>query len=43
MSVDVKYVGVRHPQRVRRRLRLDFNEKYRNLRSIGTLAPHVYS
>jgi len=22
---------------------LDFDEKYRNLRSIGTLAPHVYS
>ena len=22
---------------------LDFNEKYHNLRDVGTLAPHVYS
>ena len=22
---------------------LDYNEEYRNLRDIGTLAPHVYS
>jgi hypoxanthine-guanine phosphoribosyltransferase len=22
---------------------LDYNERYRNLRDIGTLAPHVYS
>ena len=35
---EVRRLG--HPQRVRGRLRLDYREKYRNLRDI---APHVYS
>jgi hypoxanthine phosphoribosyltransferase len=43
MSVDVKYVGYDIPNEFVVGYGLDFNEKYRNLRSIGTLAPHVYS
>ena len=43
MSVDVKYVGYDIPDEFVVGYGLDFNEKYRNLRSIGTLAPHVYS
>ena len=43
MSVDVKYVGYDIPDAFVVGYGLDFNEKYRNLRSIGTLAPHVYS
>ena len=43
MSVDVKYVGYDIPNEFVVGYGLDFNEKYRNLRCIGTLAPHVYS
>ena len=43
MSVDVKYVGYDIPNEFVVGYGLDFNEKYRNLRSIGTLSPHVYS
>ncbi len=43
MSVDVKYVGFDIPNEFVVGYGLDFNEKYRNLRCIGTLAPHVYS
>ena len=43
MSVDVKYVGYDIPNEFVVGYGLDYNEKYRNLRSIGTLAPHVYS
>ena len=43
MSVDVKYVGYDIPNEFVVGYGLDFDEKYRNLRSIGTLAPHVYS
>ena len=43
MTVDVKYVGYDIPNEFVVGYGLDFNEKYRNLRSIGTLAPHVYS
>ena len=43
MSVDVKYVGFDIPNEFVIGYGLDFNEKYRNLRCIGTLAPHVYS
>ena len=42
MSVDVKYVGYDIPNEFVVGYGLG-NEKYRNLRSIGTLAPHVYS
>ena len=43
MQVDVKYVGWDIPNKFVVGYGLDFNEKYRNLRDVGTLAPHVYS
>ncbi len=43
MSVDVKYVGWDIPNEFVVGYGLDYSEKYRNLRCIGTLAPHVYS
>jgi len=43
MSVDVRYVGYDIPNAFVVGYGLDFDERYRNLRSIGTLAPHVYS
>jgi len=43
MRVDVKYVGYDIPNEFVVGYGLDFDERYRNLRSIGTLAPHVYS
>jgi hypoxanthine phosphoribosyltransferase len=43
MAVDVKYVGYDIPNEFVIGYGLDYNEKYRNLRCIGTLAPHVYS
>ena len=43
MSVDVKYVGYDIPNEFVVGYGLDYDEKYRNLRCIGTLAPHVYS
>ncbi|GAB2771396.1 hypoxanthine phosphoribosyltransferase [Nocardioides salsibiostraticola] len=42
MPVDVKYVGWDIPNEFVVGYGLDFREKYRNLRDIGTLAPHVY-
>jgi hypoxanthine phosphoribosyltransferase len=43
MSVDVKYVGYDIPNEFVVGYGLDYDERYRNLRSIGTLAPHVYA
>jgi hypoxanthine phosphoribosyltransferase len=43
MSVDVRYVGYDIPNAFVVGYGLDFDERYRNLRCIGTLAPHVYS
>ncbi len=43
MNVDVKYVGWDIPNEFVVGYGLDYNERYRNLRDIGTLAPHVYS
>ena len=43
MSVDVKYVGYDIPNEFVVGYGLDYSERYRNLRCIGTLAPHVYS
>ncbi|MBC7631420.1 hypoxanthine phosphoribosyltransferase [Aeromicrobium sp.] len=43
MDVAVKYVGFDIPNAFVVGYGLDFNEKYRNLRCIGTLAPHIYS
>jgi hypoxanthine phosphoribosyltransferase len=43
MAVDVSYVGYDIPNEFVVGYGLDYDEKYRNLRCIGTLAPHVYS
>jgi hypoxanthine phosphoribosyltransferase len=43
MPVDVKYVGWDIPNDFVVGYGLDYLERYRNLRDIGTLAPHVYS
>ncbi|MET3961466.1 hypoxanthine phosphoribosyltransferase [Marmoricola sp. OAE513] len=43
MDVDVKYVGWDIPNEFVVGYGLDYQERYRNLRDIGTLAPHVYS
>jgi len=43
MPVDVKYVGWEIPNEFVVGYGLDFRERYRNLRDIGTLAPHIYS
>jgi hypoxanthine phosphoribosyltransferase len=43
MSVPVKYVGWEIPDEFVVGYGLDYRERYRNLRDIGTLAPHVYS
>ncbi len=42
MDVDVKYVGWDIPNEFVVGYGLDYDERYRNLRDIGTLAPHVY-
>ena len=43
MSVEPKYIGWDIPDEFVVGYGLDYNERYRNLRDIGTLAPHVYS
>jgi hypoxanthine phosphoribosyltransferase len=43
MAVDVRYVGFDIPDEFVVGYGLDYDERYRNLRSIGTLSPHVYS
>jgi hypoxanthine phosphoribosyltransferase len=43
MPVEPRYVGWDIPNEFVVGYGLDYREKYRNLRSIGTLAPHVYS
>jgi hypoxanthine phosphoribosyltransferase len=43
MEVAVKYVGWDIPNEFVVGYGLDYKERYRNLRDIGTLAPHVYS
>jgi hypoxanthine phosphoribosyltransferase len=43
MEVEVKYVGFDIPNAFVVGYGLDYNERYRNLRCIGTLSPHVYS
>ena len=42
MPVDVRYVGWDIPNEFVVGYGLDYRERYRNLRDIGTLAPHVY-
>jgi hypoxanthine phosphoribosyltransferase len=43
MSVDVRYVGFDIPDEFVVGYGLDYDERYRNLRSVSTLAPHVYT
>ncbi len=43
MNVDVKYVGFDIPNEFVVGYGLDYNERYRNLRSVGTLDPRVYA
>jgi hypoxanthine phosphoribosyltransferase len=43
MNVDVKYVGYDIQNEFVVGYGLDYDERYRNLRSIGTLARHVYT
>jgi hypoxanthine phosphoribosyltransferase len=42
VEIDVKYVGMEIPNEFVVGYGLDFDERYRNLDFIGTLAPHVY-
>ncbi|MWB99100.1 hypoxanthine phosphoribosyltransferase [Agromyces seonyuensis] len=43
VEVDVRYVGFDIPNAFVVGYGLDYAEKYRNLRDVGVLAPHVYS
>jgi hypoxanthine phosphoribosyltransferase len=43
MTVEVKYVGYDIPNEFVVGYGLDYDEKYRNLRAVGTLSPRVYS
>lgn len=43
VTVDVRYVGFDIPNEFVVGYGLDYDEKYRNLRDVGTLAPHVYA
>ena len=43
VEVDVEYVGFEIPPAFVVGYGLDYAEKYRNLRAIGVLAPHVYA
>ncbi|MFL0358446.1 hypoxanthine phosphoribosyltransferase [Curtobacterium flaccumfaciens] len=43
VEVDVKYVGFEIPDAFVVGYGLDYDERYRNLRGVGVLAPHVYS
>jgi len=43
MPIEVKYVGWDIPNEFVVGYGLDYKERYRNLRDIGTLSPHVYS
>jgi hypoxanthine phosphoribosyltransferase len=42
-GVDIRYVGFDIPDAFVVGYGLDFDEKYRNLRVVGTLAPHIYA
>ena len=43
VDVDVRYIGFDIPNEFVVGYGLDYAEKYRNLRDVGTLAPHVYA
>ena len=42
VEVNPKYVGFDIPNEFVVGYGLDYDQKYRNLRCVGTLAPHVY-
>jgi len=42
VDVDVKYIGFDIPNEFVVGFGLDHNQRYRNLRVVATLAPHVY-
>ena len=42
VAIDVKWIGFDIPNEFVVGYGLDYRERYRNLRDIGTLAPHVY-
>ena len=41
--VDVRYVGFEIPNDFVVGYGLDYDERYRNLRDVAVLAPHIYS
>ncbi|MBX3088574.1 MAG: hypoxanthine phosphoribosyltransferase, partial [Cryobacterium sp.] len=43
VDVEVKYVGFEIPSRFVVGYGLDYAERYRNLRGVAVLAPHVYA
>ncbi|HEX2704720.1 MAG TPA: hypoxanthine phosphoribosyltransferase [Candidatus Lustribacter sp.] len=43
VDIDVRYVGFDIPNEFVVGYGLDYGERYRNLRQVATLAPHVYS
>ncbi|MDY7529913.1 MULTISPECIES: hypoxanthine phosphoribosyltransferase [Cryobacterium] len=43
VDIDVKYLGFDIPNQFVVGYGLDYAEKYRNLRSVAVLAPHIYS
>ena len=43
VAIDVKYLGFDIPNQFVVGYGLDYDEKYRNLRSVGVLAPHIYA
>ncbi len=43
VSVEPKYIGFDIPNEFVVGYGLDYDQRYRNLRCVGTLAPHVYS
>ncbi|MBX3067692.1 MAG: hypoxanthine phosphoribosyltransferase [Microbacteriaceae bacterium] len=43
VAVDVRYVGFEIPNKFVVGYGLDYAERYRNLRGVGVLAPHVYA
>ena len=43
VEVAVEYVGFTIEDRFVVGYGLDYDERYRNLRDVGTLAPHVYA
>ena len=43
VDVDARYVGFEIPNEFVVGYGLDYAERYRNLRGVGVLAPHVYA